>query len=457
MKSQSNKKNIKGFLGLLAINVLLAAIGLELVSLGFYYSQNKKLFYAAEKKPARIRQDLEKIGTRQTGGVGDQNIIERLHPFFAYVLEPGAFEHKESGLKINNYGFFSLYDYPFIRTNDNQFVVAVFGGSVANNFYVHAVVNNKTKNTGFIQKLRGIPELKDKEIILLNFAGGGYKQPQQLLILNYFLSIGQPIDMIINIDGFNEVALSSLNNKSQIELSLPSVQHLQGLTSVANSDIKMMRSVVDLTDNKNQLMLTIDRLENCKLAICHSWYSLKTRRLFNSYQESLIKYDQRLAKAATKMGGKDSLVFFTKMPKVLDDQTAYKKMVDNWFESSLSMKKIADSRNIAYFNIIQPNQYYQTKRVFTAEEKNGLVIPDHPYAEGVKKGYPVLLSRVNDLKNMQVNIFSAVNIFDQQKETVYKDACCHFNDLGEDMFADFIFNSIQTTIQQNPALLNPPK
>lgn len=457
MKSQSNKKNIKGFLGLLAINILLAAIGLELVSLGFYYSQNKKLFYTAEKQPAKIRKDLEKIGTRQTAGFNDQNIIERLHPFFAYVLEPGAFEHKESGLKINNYGFFSPYDYPFIKTNDNQFIVGVFGGSVANNFYVHAMVNNKTKNTGFIQKIREIPELKNKEIIFLNFAGGGYKQPQQLLILNYFLSIGQKMDMILNIDGFNEVALSNLNNKSQIELSLPSVQHLQSLTSLANSDMKMMRAVVNLTDKKQELMTAINQLENCKLAICYSWYSLKTRKIFNSYQESLIKYDQRVAKVANKLGGKDSLVFFTKMPQVLDDQTAYAKMVNNWFESSLSMKRIADSRNIPYFNIIQPNQYYQTNRVFTPEEKNGLIIPDHPYAEGVKKGYPVLLSRVNDLKEVQVNIFSAVNVFDNQKETVYKDACCHFNDLGEDMFADFIFKAIQETVQQNPALLNNSK
>jgi hypothetical protein len=218
-----------------------------------------------------------------------------------------------------------------------------------------------------------------------------------------------------------------------------------------------MRSVVELTDKKHELMRTIDRLEKCRLAICYSWYSLKSRRIFNSYQESLMNYDKKLAKAANQIGGKESLVFFTKMPNKLKDEDAYKRIANNWYEASISMKNSANNRGILYFHIIQPNQYHQTNRVFTQKEKTEMITPSHPYAEGATKGYPQILSRVKDLQNAQINVFSAVNIFDTEKETIYRDACCHFNELGENIFADFIFNNIQTTLQQNPSLLNPPK
>ena len=54
----------------------------------------------------------------------------------------------------------------------------------------------------------------------------GYKQPQQLLVPTYFLSIGQVFDLVVNIDGFNEVALSSVNHQRGLDISMPSAMHL---------------------------------------------------------------------------------------------------------------------------------------------------------------------------------------------------------------------------------------
>ena len=67
---------------------------------------------------------------------------------------------------------------------------------------------------------------KARTLVPLCMAHEGYKQPQQLLVLAYFLSIGQPFDLVINIDGFNEVALSPLNNQQNLDISMPSASHL---------------------------------------------------------------------------------------------------------------------------------------------------------------------------------------------------------------------------------------
>ncbi|MGB3512357.1 MAG: hypothetical protein WBA93_24590 [Microcoleaceae cyanobacterium] len=445
MKNFKWMKGISTGLSIVAINLVLAFIGLEAVSLGFYFSQEKQLFYTRENTISKIREDLEKTGTRLGGGFDDKSIIERLHPFFAFVLEPGAFTQEESGLKVNNYGFFSVSDYPFVKTNKNQFVIGVFGGSVASDFALNSIINEAKGNEGFIQYLKNIPQLKDKEIIVLSFASGGYKQPQQLLILNYFISIGQEFDLVINIDGFNEVALSNLNNQAQVELALPSVQHIQPLTGLANNDLSVMKAIVEISELKDKLLTAINKLESCKLALCHSFRSWQVKQFLDSYQKQVINYDEKIARKSNKIGGSDSLVYFTKMPAVLEDDVAFEKMSDIWYDSSLTMNQILSSRNIPYFHFIQPNQYYPTQRVFTEEEKF-LVIENHPYAEGIKKGYPVLLSKVDDLQKENVNVFSAVTILDDEKSPVYRDACCHYNMIGETILEKYIANSIESVI-----------
>jgi len=61
----------------------------------------------------------------------------------------------------------------------------------------------------------------------------------------------------------------------------------------------------------------------------------------------------------------------------------------------------------------------------------------------------VLLSKVDDLQKAGVNVFSAVNILDNTKETVYKDACCHSNAAGGDIFTEYISSSIIKVVRKS--------
>ncbi|NEO55824.1 MAG: hypothetical protein F6K54_23795 [Okeania sp. SIO3B5] len=446
MKNFKWMQGIKTGFSLVTINLVLVFLGLEIVSLGFYYFQENRLFYTRENTISKVREDLEKTGTRLGTDINNKSILERLHPFFGYVLKQGSFTDEESGIRVNNYGFVSKYDYPFIKSNKNQFVVGVFGGSVANDFTLNAIFSEARGNEGFIRFLKQIPQLKDKEIIILCFAGGGYKQPQQLLILNYFISIGQEFDLVINIDGFNEVALSNQNNQERIDLSLPSVQHILPLTQLANDDLSVMASIVQISELKNNLSTAINKLESCKLALCHGWRSLQVKGLLDRYQTEIIKYDEQIARNSSKIDGNNSLVYLKKMSGILEDKVAFEKVAENWYESSLTMSQILAERNILYLHFIQPNQYHPTERVFSPEEKV-FVIENHPYARGVRKGYPVLFSKINSLQEANVNIFNTVNIFDEEKAIVYRDACCHYNLIGQTILDKYIANSIKTIME----------
>lgn len=445
MKNFKWMQGIKTGFSLVTINSVLVFLGLEIVSLGFYYFQENRLFYARENTISKVREDLEKTGTRLGADLNNESILERIHPFFGYVLKAGSFTHEESGIEINNYGFVSQYNYPFIKSNKNQFIIGIFGGSVANNFAVGLNINQSRGNEAFINNLKTIPELADKEIIILCFAGGGYKQPQQLLILNYFLSIGQEFDMVINIDGFNEVALSHQNNQEKIELTLPSIQHILPLTRLASDDLSVMKAIVQISELKQNLSTAINKLESCQLASCHSLRSLQVKGLLESYQKEIIKYDQQIARNSQNLDT-DSLVHLNKMSEVLEDEIAFQKIAENWYESSLTMSHILAERNKWYFHFIQPNQYYPTERVFSPAEKV-LIIEGHPYSTGVKKGYPKLLSKISSLREANVNIFNGVNIFDEEKEVVYRDACCHYNFIGDIILENFVVNSIKNVME----------
>ncbi len=439
MKDSTALQKSKNTLILIAVNLAIAFICLEALSLAFYFINQKQFFYTRTQAKEKVVEDIERLGIRL-----DESIVERLHPFFGYVLKQGAFTNERLKLKVNKHGFFSLYEYPFIKTNKKQFIIGVFGGSVANNFALDEYINQLLS-----KKLQSYPEFADREIVILNFGNGGYKQPQQLLILNYFLALGQELDLVINIDGFNEVALSNLNNKARVEIGIPSVQHIQPLTSLAsNVSPEVMSAIVQINDNKKQLKAGIDKLQTCQIALCHAVTSLSVKQSVNNYQQAIVKYDAQV-KQSNPDTANSGIVYIPKADSVLPDRAAFDKMASLWYESSIAMNQILSSRNIPYFHFIQPNQYYPTKRSFTAKEKEIAINKESPYIEGVKKGYPVLLSKVDDLRKAGVNVFSAVNILDNTKETVYKDACCHYNSVGEEVLANYISSSIIKVVRKS--------
>src|SRR5690606_10565907 len=134
---------------------------------------------------------------------------DALHPYFGPMHRPGV--RAES----NNFGFGSPYAFPYRRANDRQLLIGIFGGSVARFFCDQGIPR-------LTQVLERDPRYAGREIVPLCFAHEGYKQPQQLLVLAYFLSIGQELDLVLNIDGFNEVALGAYNYNQGRDISMPS-------------------------------------------------------------------------------------------------------------------------------------------------------------------------------------------------------------------------------------------
>jgi hypothetical protein len=440
-------KKITGWGKTIVINLFLLFTFLELGSLLFYWSKNNKFFYTRRQDDATQNQNLNlELGSLRVG----ESIVERLHPFFGYVQKPGDIPHlKKYDIRYNNYGFISAYDYPFIKQNENQFIVGVFGGSVASIYSVHEIKNKILETT-----LQQLPELKNKDLIILSLATGGYKQPQQLLVLNYMLALGQTFDLVINIDGFNEVALSNLNNQSQLAWMMPSGTHIFGLASLSNNSLstETLDNLLKTKSIKPQLTTAITQQEQCNLASCYTLYYIYSQLLQKKYQQAISNFEAEHKEQIPSLFSEQSPFYFYPQNSALSNAELYDAVAKNWEETSFLMSQILAKRQIPYFHFLQPNQYYPTQRQFSKAEQRIAWSETSPYGEAVKVGYPDLLKRVESLQSRGVNIVNSVAIFDPIDDIVYVDNCCHYNDVGNRVFsediASYIFNTLNKSSPQ---------
>jgi hypothetical protein len=388
----------------------------------FYFLQTRHFFYPRNRE--QIKATAAQFEISQSAREG-WTLDYQLHPYFGFRTPP-------------------TYDgLPQKKTNNNQFIIGIFGASVAQHFYFYELQHHILAKT-----LQSLPEFQNREIVILKFASPSHKQPQQLLTLNYYLSVGQELDMVINIDGFNEVALSYLNNKAGIEVSMPNNIVYSPLIALANKDLSLeqLELSLEVLQLKNKVQNTLNRLNECRIATCYTLRWAQAKYLFNQYREKSQTFSQ-LKREETK----DSLVYVKRIEKPLEDPEALERIVDVWFNSSLAMNDLLGARRIPYFEFIQPNQYYSTKRQFSEYERKIAINQNNPYKEGVMKGYPKLLAKLSRLEAAEVRVFNAVSVFDETRVIVYRDDCCHYNDAGNEVLSRYIGQSIVTVLDRRPA------
>jgi hypothetical protein len=327
----------------------------------------------------------------------------------------------------NNYGFGSPQPFPVARTNERQFLVGVFGGSVARYFCDRGMPR-------LTEALRRDSRFAQRDIVSLCYSHEGYKQPQQLLVLSYFLSIGQELDLAINIDGFNEVALGTYNQDRGHDISMPSPLHLDPLIALIDRSTMtpaMVTSLAEIESAKRRLNDVAVRIGWNRSAAVHL-------ALERYYAFTLARYESERARLAALPPNPPaaSLVLVTPPVKPREAAALYDDIAAAWASSSLLMHDILAARGVAYVHVLQPNQYFTARR-FGADEARIALNPATPFKAAVEKGYPVLVRTGPSLIGKE-NFVDATKVFDREPGAVYEDDCCHYTALGNERLADLI-------------------
>jgi hypothetical protein len=347
-----------------------------------------------------------------------------VHPYVGYVLSrefKPTTRRNQGGVDALEYGFNLIEPGLFHEPSPHQVIVVLTGGSVAHRFAVR---------TGdlFRDELRHLrPEIE--RIVVVNLALPGYKQPQQLMTLAWVLSLGAHLDAVVNIDGFNDIALAPLENvPKRVFPFYPRGWSLR----VANFDPEFQLQAGEIR---------VLRDIRARLAAGFGgapWrYSLTAGLVWTLLDRPLAHaiVDRDAALVADPGDTQPNYRVSGPRRTYENQQQMYEDLATVWKHCSLQMAYLAKGNSAVYLHFLQPNQYVPDSKPFTREELSKAVFEDDPGAKLVRAVYPLLQQYGRELEGQGVHFFDLTRLFEHEKETLYVDACCHFNTRGNEIMA----------------------
>jgi hypothetical protein len=354
-----------------------------------------------------------------------------LHPFLGYVLNPEIKEWRTRrgrivAPQITADGFEATPDPPPSHGSGDTIEIGVFGGSVA----TFMCTDGRATLLAELAKFAGF---RRKTLALRCFALGGYKQPQQLLALAYLLSLGRKLDLVINLDGFNEVALPLAENRPAGVFPF----YPRGWTTLVEGipDLKRVRLVgviVDLEERRVRLARTFSDALWRYSAICNLLWQALDRRLAAQLAETQMALERSVPADRGQFLGHGPRWDYGSEDQFFED------LASEWKQSSLEMAHLCAGAGIRYYQFLQPNQYDPRTKPMSAAERGVAYRADHPYRRGVEKGYPLLAKAGGELAASGVKFYDARKVFAQISEPLYVDQCCHFSRRGSEILATWM-------------------
>jgi len=319
------------------------------------------------------------------------------HPYFGYVSEEILeFENALSDL------------------GDSDFVIGITGGSVAGRLAVYL-----RNNPAVFDVLRDLDlAFGDRKLRIVNLAMGGGKQPQQFFVSAYFL---EHLDLVINVDGLNDVVPVSLLPVYPLEYPLLSLRFYE---REAGGQIYAVagRGVVSLYKLMNRLPIRVAVLGKSYLYFAFyngadGMLSSAARALNAAFLDAAI--EQKWAPGSER----------------LTDSQIMQRRLKIWEKYTALQSDMLRTHTRGYY-FLQPNQYVPDSKPLSEEELR--IAVNDGNAQSIGGAMQRLRLALPNLNRRGIPVHDLTNIFSSVLETVYKDDCCHLNRRGNAILAGAI-------------------
>lgn len=404
---------------LFLVSGLISIIVLEFASLGVYHVIHQKPFDRKDIKYRLTAPHITKYLPQELTGTPPPHVANKvLHPYLGFAINTQS-------SRTNGFGFYGPQ--PFLKRKEGAISIAVVGGSVALNFAA------SSKN--LIKALHDYPHyFADQEINITCLAIDGYKQPQQLIAVAYMLSIGAEYDMIINIDGFNEVALPySENIPARV---YPFYPRSWNLYSRKGFDLELTLQAAEINKIKLERakwrrVFSVNPVRRSVFCLT-LWDSIDRRLQYQWYLEDL-KMREMLKISSENFHNTGPFIPYQ------SEEALFRESVRMWKDGSIQLAKLCAANDIQYFHFLQPNQYDTGSKILSEEEKQiAYVEGEYDFKYAVQQGYPLLRKAGLELIAEGVVYTDLTMLLKNEPRTIYFDECCHLNALGNEIMASAI-------------------
>jgi hypothetical protein len=212
----SRKKRFVNNAGLLLMTLLI----IELISFLAYGAATNRLFSFTDLNSKRSL-IVQNVPTDEGFVVGGLKVPMNvpIHPYYGFGKPQG-------------FDFLQQPD-DGIQNDPNGIIVAITGGSVA-----YGVFNQKK---ALLQEyLQGIPGFEDKNIYIVLLGYYAWKQPQQVTALTYYLTMGGRADILINLDGHNEIVDTNTNYRQDVYPAYPWLWYYLASNTISAGELRLI-------------------------------------------------------------------------------------------------------------------------------------------------------------------------------------------------------------------------
>ena len=336
-----------------------------------------------------------------------------LHPYFGFEREPSIDVIEDETLRFRRGEF------------DSSFNVLIVGGSVAGIFG-----RRGTDRLG--ELLAADPRLAGRQVRFFGHGRGSFKEPQQSFLVQFLLGLGYRLDAVINIDGFNELALGNKNAWDGVNPLYPSgirYAHLAQGGKADPTDIDLLLDARSALREATQVTESAIASGRLRSAILGRQALVRVHGARNRFKEAQEAYGVRVLSRDA-----DAAVRGPSFPRELPQVLAL--IVGGWESSSRDLNALCAAHGITYLHVLQPTMHDAGSKVLTEQE----IAKDNAHEswrEAVRPGYPMLRAAGARLAAEGVHFLDGSMLFRDVTETMYFDAC-HFRVQGNVMFADLI-------------------
>jgi len=334
-------------------------------------------------------------------------------------------------------------DGPLEKRSADKLIVAILGGSFADgtarggtpDYYAHL--------------LKGIQQFGEKTIVVYNLAAGAYKQPQQLMHLSYYYALGAEFDLVINIDGFNEMAATYYGwRDSNLHPSFPASWDKR-VSSGVDADYIDLYSKKKILNSRHSAIASFFLIDGIRLSplMNFSWQLLNANymRQKSSLEQPTPAQQQTPRDFAYEALGPDY--------QLPDLQSFEEYAIALWANSSNALRALVEGQGGRYFHFLQPNQYIEGAKILSEFEQEHTVLEQWGYGNVYKQIYPKLAEGGRQLAAGGTHFYDLTFLFQDNAEDLYIDNCCHLNPKGYDMVARAIIDKITAQLGTDSAPL----
>lgn len=354
--------------------------------------------------------------------IGSEEYGEVLNPYLGISYDPlsnPGFKMGDRLIPVNRLGFTGETD-PVQRRAPDRFIVGIVGGSFA------WALGHETTDT-LRRALSADPRLADREIVIVDLAIAGFKEPQQVMAFNYVLALGGEFDVLVNLDGFNEVALGWENYRGKVACVYPKgwafrVHDLPDTRLLAESF-----RIFQLRARRQKLARDVKSSWFRDLALRQVWWRVQDIQCAHE----LERIGVQIAQHRDQEGG--NFTIHGPVDPVTSDADVFLHCARIWQRCSRQLHDVAGGQGTLYLHFLQPNQYLPDSKPLTNwEQRNAFAIGSN-YQEAVEQGYPLLQQFGRELQRDGIRFHDLTSIFRDHPEGLYVDWCCHLNREGYDI------------------------